>query len=802
MEQLMDASGASTQEHLKHALAAAKAGERERAMQHAEAACGADDTPAQLRAECARIAAACGQHARAAQWYAQVLQQLPSKAIRFAHGVALMESGELEGAEAAMRQALAKSPRELQFLNLLGVVLKRRGGIDEAMQCFRQAARAEPKNPSPWVNLGNCQMTLGQPEQAAESFERACKLAPGEAENHRLLGSAWAAANKRKKALAALRVAQSRGSRNPWTPLEIANILCLEQQFDAALETVDAAIPQFPGNVDLQRMRASILRRSGRIAEAQALFEYILRQHPDDVETLVMFGNLHLWGLNQRREANALYERALALKPNHIEAARNYCDSLSNSRHDNEMVHFEKAYEVGCGLLERVRNPLHVAGTLQRIFLRAVDYERCDRLGDRATLIRQWVDEMNVGHLHNQLGRVQDMKDRRLLLDVHRAWGDRVQALAAAQPLQRRASTRKRDGRIRIGFMSSDLRHHPVTYFVLPLLEGYDRSRFELYCYSFYPGEADAVQKHIAASVSEFRVIREASDRQIAQVIADDELDILFELGGTTLLNRVQVCAWRPAPVQVSWLGYPHSAGLSHIDYILVDPWNKPVDDGLLLEKPFLVPETWVTIGKLGFTDIPIEAGIPEQRSGHLCFGTANNPYKYTRECFAAWARVLQSNPGSTFLFIRPEGGTRPFRENVLKLFAAHGVAPGRIEFEAVRGTHMPHYNRIDIALDPFPHVGGTTTCESLWMGVPVVTLAGPAFFERLSASNLHNAGLGDLCAGDVEEYIAIANALAADPQRRLQLRHGLRQQIRENPLGQPERFTRNFEETVLRVLA
>lgn len=162
----------------------------------------------------------------------------------------------------------------------------------------------------------------------------------------------------------------------------------------------------------------------------------------------------------------------------------------------------------------------------------------------------------------------------------------------------------------------------------------------------------------------------------------------------------------------------------------------------------------------------------------------------------------LSDNPGSRFLFVRPEGGAQCFRANICALFAGHGVAPERIEFAPVRGTHMPHYNRIDIALDPFPHVGGTTTCESLWMGVPVVTLAGPAFFERLSASNLHNAGLGDLCADDVEQYVQIANRLAADPARRLALRHGLRDQIRAHPLGQPERFTRNFEQTIERTLA
>lgn len=727
----------------------------------------------------------------------------PRLAEAFTHALKLTEAGRLAEAEATLRAAIAKAPKEMKLLNLLGVVLKRAGRLEDAIETLRAATRADPGNASPWVNLGNCLRGMEQPAKAAQCFERAVRIDPRNPEHHRLLGSALAAANDRAGALHALQNALERGSRDPWAPMEIAQIHCNEHRHEQALQVIEDALARFPGHRGLRRLRASVLRRSGRIAEALPLFQELVDEAPNDADTLTMLGNLHLWGLNQRPEANALYERALAVAPGHVEAARNYIESLANSRHGDESQHFERAYEVACTLLERVRDPVSVAGTLQRVFLRAADYGRVDRLGDRAQLIRHWVAEMNVGHLHNQLGRVQTLEDRRLLLQAHRDWGDQIQSFAARAPLDRPARPRTaREGRIRVGFMSSDLRHHPVTYFTLPLIDHYDRERFEFYCYSFYPGEADAVQQHIERNVARFRVIREGSDRDIAQIIADDELDILFELGGTTLLNRVQVCAWRPAPVQVSWLGYPHSAGLSHIDRILVDPWNRPTDDSLLLEKPFLVPETWVCIGRLGFTDIAIEPGTPEQRQGHLTFGTANNPYKYTRDCFAAWAQILSDNPGSRFLFVRPEGGAQCFRANICALFAGHGVAPERIEFAPVRGTHMPHYNRIDIALDPFPHVGGTTTCESLWMGVPVVTLAGPAFFERLSASNLHNAGLGDLCADDVEQYVQIANRLAADPARRLALRHGLRDQIRAHPLGQPERFTRNFEQTIERTLA
>jgi predicted O-linked N-acetylglucosamine transferase (SPINDLY family) len=351
--------------------------------------------------------------------------------------------------------------------------------------------------------------------------------------------------------------------------------------------------------------------------------------------------------------------------------------------------------------------------------------------------------------------------------------------------------------------MSSDLRHHPVSYFALPIVEHHDRNRFEIFCYSFYPQAPDNVQAFIAVNVAGFRLMADATNEEVAARMRDDEIDILIELGGTTRYNRLEVLALRPAPAQVSWLGYPHSAGMAEIDYILVDPYLKPEDPKLLIEQPFMMPESWVCLGRLGFHDeLRIEPGLPEERAGHLTFGTANNPYKFSAELVALWAKAMRQVPGSRFLLIRPEGGSAAFRKNIGDAFEEHGVAADRLQFEPVRGTHLPHYNRIDIALDSCPHTGGTTTCESLWMGVPTVTLIGPSFFERLSYSNLSNAGLGDLCARTPEQYVEIAAKLAADRPRRAALRQGLRAQIRAHPLGQAQRWVRNFEDAAARAVA
>jgi predicted O-linked N-acetylglucosamine transferase (SPINDLY family) len=261
--------------------------------------------------------------------------------------------------------------------------------------------------------------------------------------------------------------------------------------------------------------------------------------------------------------------------------------------------------------------------------------------------------------------------------------------------------------------------------------------------------------------------------------------------------------AWRPAARQASWLGYPHSAGLSTIDYFVCDPYSAPPRRELLIEEPLVMPHTWLALGRAMFNDThPIVEELPEARKGFLTFGTANNPHKYSREVLRAWARIVAATPGSQFAFVRPEGGTPSFRKNVLAEFAAEGVEESRVVFHTVRGAHLPLYNEIDITLDPFPLTGGTTTTEALWMGAPVVSLRGEAFHERLSYSILSNAGLGDLVAGDLDEYFQIAMKLVADRDRRADLRRTLRERIKASPLGRTEDFARDFYDMVARAVA
>jgi predicted O-linked N-acetylglucosamine transferase (SPINDLY family) len=357
-------------------------------------------------------------------------------------------------------------------------------------------------------------------------------------------------------------------------------------------------------------------------------------------------------------------------------------------------------------------------------------------------------------------------------------------------------------GKIRLGLLSSDLRAHVVAFFAFPLFEHIDRERFEVFAYSFNPGASDAIQERIKSQVDGFRLWPDVTARDAAQMIAEDHLDILIELGGHTDLNKPEVLAYRPAPIQASWLGYPHSIGLTAVDHFICDPHNQPSDPDLMLERPLLMPDSWIAISSALIVRYPpVKDVLASDIKGYVTYGTANNPKKYTRANLTAWAQVVAATPGSHFAFVRPEAASAVFQHNVVRLFEENGVSADRIDWYGVRKTHMALYSEIDITLDTFPLTGGTTTVDALMMGVPVVSLAGEAFHERISHSILTNAGVSDLSASTLEVFHATALRLAGDRDRRQALRQNLRTDLLASALGQTETFARDFYDMIHRVV-
>lgn len=684
-------------------------------------------------------------------------------------------------------------PKDYDLWNVLGVSYRRAKKYDEAIKAFRQAEKINPKNTSALSNRGNVYNDMRNGPAAVEVFTKIVRLQPSSPEAQRNLGRAYWFSGDLDKATMRLNLAVKLRADYIDAWLDLAAVTSERHSYPEALSVVDQALAINPDAVRLCEARTTSLRRSGRLRDAES-YLISLRDRYDDQAWL----HHQLGGVisdYDRKRGNEHMEIALKLAPDSFEYRLALAESLARSRHGNEAEHLERAYQTLKEALDPTikLSPSGLKVALE-ILIRLGDYDTAEMLGSFSEVGFSWANAGKHTALLGHLSRVVTQEDRIDLIEMHRIWGNEVKKVTDRQPISR-PPRRHDNGKIRVGFMSSDLRNHPVAYFAMPLLEHYDRSRFEVYCYSYYQGNvSDQTQTRIAQMVNGFRWKKDISDRDAAQMIADDQLDMLIELGGSTHMNKLGVMAYKPARLLASWVGYPHSAGLEAIDYLVLDPYMVPDDANLVMEKPLVLPHSWYALGTASFREEPqVNPAAPCERNGYVMFGTANNPYKYSKEVVEAWATIVSRTPNSRFLFVRPEGAAPTFRRNMLSIFAAQGVEESRVQFEPVRGAHLPWYNEMDISLDTFPQTGGTTTCESLWMGVPVIAKQGPAVFERLSYSVLMNAGLGEFCAATTAEYIDAATALAETPARIGELRRGLRARLKASPLGDTQRFAADY---------
>lgn len=370
----------------------------------------------------------------------------------------------------------------------------------------------------------------------------------------------------------------------------------------------------------------------------------------------------------------------------------------------------------------------------------------------------------------------------------HRAWAE---SLPRGKPLRRDVSPHSK---LRIGYLSPDFRDHSVGLFIRSVIAAHDRANIEVYCYS-NSATRDHITEQIAACATRCLDITGLSDDELAQAISGDGIDVLVDLAGHTRDSRIAVLNNRLAPVQITYLGYPDTTGLDTVDFRISDPWTE-CDDGTRYSETLLeLPESFLCFG--AFEDVARVARTPAADTGLITFGSFNNIRKLNPQTIAAWSAVLHEVPNSRFV-IKSRRAQEPItRRHLLDEFARCGIAPERIELLAPlpsRDEHLAAYNQIDIVLDTFPYHGTTTTCEALWMGVPVVTLAGNTHAQRVSYSILGNCGLEELVTWSETDYIARAAALGNDLAAMNVLRASIPEKIRASILCDAPRFARQFE--------
>ena len=530
---------------------------------------------------------------------------------------------------------------------------------------------------------------------------------------------------------------------------------------------------------------AAQLQQAGQIPAAKMVFELIVAADGDHADALFFLG-VTCHQLGQSAQGIDFMRRAIVLQPNNRLYQFNF--GIINAEMGDTDAAIE-AYERSIQIQPTADACNNCAGLLLNQ----------GRLDEALELFRRG-SELNPDDIDQQSNFLYTLSYKphpnvREIFNWHKQFGQRHERAIAPMPPRARVEGARADQRLRIGYVSADFRQHAVAHFIEPVLAAHDASRFEIFCYYNYP-VGDAVTHRFEKLAHHWRVIASHSDEDVANMIRADGIDILVDLAGHTPLNRLRVFARKPAPVQASWIGYSSTTGLTRMDYRITDTISDPigVTDDLYTEKLIRLPDTYSCFQPLA--NSPDVGALPATQSGHVTFGSFNNFIKMTPEVLQTWVRILQRVPTSTLLLKYRSFEAEKIRALVLAAFAKYSIERARIRFMGSDDyhAHLSAYNHIDIALDTFPHNGDTTTCDALWMGVPVVVNTGVNHVGLMGASRLSSVGLEDLVARDNDNYVDIACALANDVPRLEKLRATLREIMKASPLMDAPRFTRNLE--------
>ena len=602
---------------------------------------------------------------------------------------------------------------------------------------------------------------------------------------------------------------------------------------DIAVGLIRGAIAHKPNFSEAHNNLGNLLRDNGRLDEAIAACRRAIALKPDYADAHFNLGNA-LKDRGQLDEAITAYRQAIVLNPNWPEAYSNLGNALKDSeRLDDAVAAYRKALVLNPGFAEahnNLGNALRekgqvdeaIAACRQAIALNSSAAEPRNNLGN-ALRDKGQLDEAIAAQ--RQAVRLDPAKARlnsNLVYTLHFHPAYDARAIAAenhrwnyqhVQPLetlvQPHSNDRDPDRRLRIGYVSPDFRDHCQSLFTIPLLSHHDHGAFEIFCYSS-ARQPDDFTARITGYADHWREARSLDDRALCDLIRADGIDILVDLTMHMADGRLPVFARKPAPVQVTWLAYPGSTGLTAIDYRLSDPYLDPpnldpssphpprLDESVYSEETIRLPDTFWCYDPLDCRNIPVNS-LPALDSGRITFGCLNNFCKINDAVLALWAKVLGQVQGSGLLMLTHEGS---HRQRTVDRLGQEGIAPERIEFVSPRPrrAYMELYHRIDIGLDSFPYNGHTTSLDSFWMGIPVVTLVGSRAVSRAGWCQLSKLGLTELAAQTADQFVSLAVDLANDLPRLGSLRETLRQRIEQSPLMDAPKFARSIESAYRRM--
>jgi protein O-GlcNAc transferase len=739
----------------------------------------------------------------------------------FAEAVQLFQRGDLEGAETRCRRLIAADPRFPPAHDVLGNVHLRRGAFAEAEAAFEAALRIDSAHPEFRVNLATAQLRRGLFEEAAANARRVLTRMPGHARALSVLGPALRNLKKYEEAVECGKATVAAAPQFASAHAELGAALAGAERYEEALGCYERALALAADFAEVWCAKGRVLSALRREAEAEKAMREALRLKSDFVPAHIGLGELltaagrlddaalHFGRAVEIQPANAevacalgavlqagfriqaatdAYRHALAVDPDSVAALVGLGRVHLEAGRDHEAVPLlERAYELSPD----------EGGVLDMLVLARLQV--CDwgglEAGCQALITRIREDRITVNPFVAILAGAGS--EEQCL--AARRWARTV--VPADAPLFHHTPVRAAGRRIRIGYLSSDLHEHAIARLTAGIFECHDRNRFETYAYSLGFDDGGPMYRRIRAAFEHFTELEPLGSSAAARRIHADGVDILVDLNGYTTHCRTAILAYKPAPIQVNFLGYPGTMGAPFMDYIIADPVTLPFAEQAFFDERIVhLPHCYQPNDEMRTIaerhPSRSECGLPETGFVFCCF---NNPNKITRDVFRLWMRVLKAVPDSVLWLLDPNATVKG---NILSEVAAQGIDAGRLIFASrlPPAEHLARHRAADLFLDTLPYNAHTTASDSLWAGLPLVTCLGDSFAGRVAASLLTAVGLTDLVTRSTAEYESLAIALAGDPGLLARYRRLLEETRARAPLFDTTLFTRNLEAVYLRM--
>jgi protein O-GlcNAc transferase len=701
-------------------------------------------------------------------------------------GNVLKASGNADAAEASFRRAIALDPQLAIAHYNLACLLKESGKLTEAVDSYQKALRLSPNSARVHINLGETLEALGKIPEALSFFEKAVKVAPDDPDVHTRLGIALFSQGKDVPAQACFERVVVLTPDNIQARIALGIIFGNRGDLQRSIAQFREAVRIAPESGEVHLNLAATLVRAGILNEAVSSLRRAIELAPELPEAHYNLG-VALGSMGQMEEALSAYQKTIVLNSNYAEAHANIASILwKKSQYQQSLEACDRALLINPELAEAHVTKGNILKDWGLVEEALKHYRKALSINPElaeasANLIfsQHYLSSCQVEEVHKDIVAWNQRHSKALIpKNVH----------FSNPPISER--------RISIGYVSANLRTHPGGFFLGAVIANHDREKFKICCYVDIEKE-DEHSRRIKANVDEWQLIPGLTDEALANRIRADGIDILVDMNRFTGGGHLLAFARKPAPIQVTWMGGPiMTTGLETIDYVLSDRIHTPPEyEQFFVEKVVRLNNAYAIYQAPPYA--PPVSSLPALNQGIITFGCFNYIAKIQRLAIDLWAEILKEVPNSQILLQSKAFGQDEPRQHIHTLFADRGVDPSRILLcGSVRHNELlEKYNQVDIAFDPFPYSGGITTCEALWMGVPVIAMPGNVVTVRHTISHLHNAGLDELIADTPSNYKALAVELASDLPRLADLRATLRDRISHSPLCDGAAFTRQLEE-------